>query len=100
MVQSPAMTQPASLLDYSPPRAPAPPDRRRRRWGWLVLSLPSLVVPFVPFACSASPVGVIAEAAGDAPRLNREMIAIVGLAVPLTLGALAALWRARVLWRP
>jgi hypothetical protein len=34
------------------------------------------------------------------PHLDREEVALVGLAVPLVLGVLLVGWRARVLWRP
>jgi hypothetical protein len=34
------------------------------------------------------------------PHLDREEVALVGLAVPLVLGVLLVAWRARVLWRP
>jgi hypothetical protein len=94
-------------LDYSQPSSSAAADaqaaRRRRsrlRWTWLALSLPALVIPFVPFACHASPAGTIVEAAQAMPHVDREEVALVGLAVPLVLGVLLVAWRGRILWRP
>ena len=90
------------VLDYSVPSSADAQSRRRGRWRWvwLVMSLPALVVPFVPFACHATPVGTVGEAAQALPHLDREEIALTALAVPLIVGALLVGWRARVLWRP
>src|SRR5882672_7267690 len=92
------MTHPAAVLEYSPP---APPARRRKsRWVWLMLSLPVVVVPFVPFACGESPVGVLKKGSEDVTNLNKEEVEIMLAALPLALGLLIAVWHARVLWRP
>jgi hypothetical protein len=103
-VTPPAAAAAAPVLDYSQPSTSTDAIRNRRcrrlRWTWLALSLPALVIPFVPFACSASPAGTIVEAAQAVPHLDREEVSLVALAVPLALGALLTLWRARLLWRP
>jgi hypothetical protein len=66
----------------------------------MVLSLPALVVPFVPFACDTSPVGVLVEAPHRYKDLDRESVNFMLVALPLVLGAATAAWRVRVLWKP
>jgi hypothetical protein len=66
----------------------------------MVLSLPALVVPFVPFACDASPAGLLVDAPHRYSQLDRESVMLMLIALPLVLGAAAALWRIRVLWKP
>ena len=66
----------------------------------MVLSLPALVVPFVPFACDASPAGLLVDAPHRYSQLDRESIMLILIALPLVLGAAGALWRIRVLWKP
>jgi uncharacterized membrane protein len=86
-----------SVLEYSSGTAGA--VRRRRRWIWAVLSLPLFVVPFVPFACKASPMGAVIEGAEHGPSIDRESFLLVMIAMPLVLGAVVGLWQARMLWR-
>jgi hypothetical protein len=93
--------EPTTVLDYSDAEAaPLPPRRARRRWVWLVVSLPALVVPFVPLACDASPGSVVLKGAEAGFSLDREDFCLVLLAIALIGGMTATLLRARVLfWR-
>jgi hypothetical protein len=66
----------------------------------MVLSLPALAVPFVPFACDASPAGLLVDGPHRYSQLDRESVMLMLVALPLVLGAATALWRIRVLWKP
>jgi uncharacterized membrane protein len=87
----------ASVLEYSAGTAGLP--RKRRRWVWAVLSLPLLVVPFVPFACNATPMAAVVEGAKHGPAIDRESFLLMLIAMPLVLGTLLGIWEARTLWR-
>src|SRR5436305_1716135 len=87
----------AQLLQYAVP-GDAPVVRRRRGWGWLALSLPSAVVPFVKFTCSTTPVGAVHEWVTENEHWRREDVLVTALAVGLIFGLFIVLWRVRLLW--
>jgi hypothetical protein len=65
----------------------------------LLVAAPSVVVPFVPFACNISPVGIVQQVAVDKDHLDREGWMLLLVAAGLILGALPFLWRAWAMWR-
>jgi hypothetical protein len=86
-----------TLLEYSPPTSPEPTTRRR--WTWLLLALPSAVIPFVHFDCDASPVWVVTAWIFERDPVDRENVMILAMAAGLIAGLPLFLWRLRLLWR-
>lgn len=60
-----------------------------------MLALPSVVVPFVPFACNATPVGAVHEWVTASDRWDRDAIMLTALATGLILPLFILFWRLR-----
>jgi hypothetical protein len=78
--------------------------RRRSRVAWLITLLPGLVVPFVPFACDASPIKMLAYGAAELVK-NQSMqtgeFAMWLLSMPFFLIFPLMLWKVRrIVGRP
>lgn len=87
-------TSDPSTLDYAPP---ANINADRRSIIWTVLAIPTLIIPFVNFACDTSPVDALLKAKDNFATSNwsSDDFLPAMLAIGICLGGVAFLWRIR-----
>src|SRR6476620_9289190 len=96
----------AVRLDYENRGDPAvaTPVHARRGWRavWLIALLPGLVVPFLPFACNASPAEMVWEGGAEllqTPSMNDGEFGMWLLSIAFFLAFPLALWKLLGLFR-